>query len=728
MCKRADKIVVHGQEASVALQDMGAKCVEVVPHGIEWYPTRTTLLSQSDGKLHVGCFGHANPNRGLLDISEACKHINNVHLHIHASAQMTDEHDAYLEKVHQAVRDEEWITFDTAHAHLKDVVAQLSQYDVNVWYCNPPGGISASGSICQYIAAGRPIVASKTVMVQDVRDAVTTVPPCSPDLLAQAIQQYNTDTRRLRELCSVRAWKHARPSYQDAILPSFRSHFLYWGAKDSQEQEMEEAIRIMDDLCARGDTPDLDCSNLTELHSRFMVDPLATYNHQYENGSGKTLDKTLLFLHLQKTGGTTLSHIIRRNVRSIGLRLDFSGQPNINPAFLLDAYHDLSLRRKRQEQKKWSKYDVLTNHFGYGIHNLLEGPYAYITMLRDPVARFISYYRNIQAQPHTSWIGSNTYAAQAKHLPLKEFIEDNFFRNAVMLGHSSTQMIAGTRDLELSEYNLLRAKQHLRTFDAVLLTEEFEKSLEILHALYGFVPETFDGKNILPWKGERFGRVTGGDNARDELSHDEISMIEGLLHFDMKLYEYARNLFSEQYAALQCGESLTSSKKSVILDSMSTKVNNTEEGHSVVHRIITYIGCVLRIPTNIAKIAEYGGQTKDQLSSLKKLDHLDQLSSLKKLDHLDQLSTIIDIIESVKHLEPRLDTVIDRLNDLQKVSDRINDFGPKWDVLMDRIQDMTTQANGIAYNMNDVIASLEAVADIVAANTAERKEALSTPH
>jgi len=219
----ADSIVVHLPIAKDVLESQGAHRVEVIPHGIKSFPVSGALNSAKDGKLHIGCFGHLQPARGLLAIIEACAEIPDIRLHIFASDKINKQTSAYLSVVKSAMRGKHWIDFCTDHLPLEEIVFRLSQCDLNISYCDPPGGISASGSICQYIAAQRPIIASDTVMVSDLHDCLTIIAPNNPQSLAAAIrrlQKTEDSVRVMRTHLKNRAFVKARPLYLDlAVRP-----------------------------------------------------------------------------------------------------------------------------------------------------------------------------------------------------------------------------------------------------------------------------------------------------------------------------------------------------------------------------------------------------------------------------------------------------------------------------------------------------------------------------
>lgn len=204
--KNADSIYVHCQEAEWELIRRGVRRVHCVRHGVQNARCCLRLHSRTDHKTHVGVFGFPNPHKGILEIIEACKKMRNVRLHIYASIKHDGVQTAYIQKVIALSKKHAWIDLCTDHLSIEEVVWNLSRCDVNVWFAYPPGGISASGSICQYVAAKRPIIASDVVMVGTLKDAVCLVPPGDIDALRKAIKTYRGGIRALKAYADTYAW------------------------------------------------------------------------------------------------------------------------------------------------------------------------------------------------------------------------------------------------------------------------------------------------------------------------------------------------------------------------------------------------------------------------------------------------------------------------------------------------------------------------------------------
>ena len=93
-------------------------------------------------------------------------------------------------------------------------------------------------------------------------------------------------------------------------------------------------------------------------------------------------DLPLYYLHIPKTAGTSL-------ISFLDSQFDSS---EICPAQLLPSLFALP----RQDL---SKYAFFRGHLWHGLNTYLKRDLAYITMLRDPVQRTISWYSHVRREP-----------------------------------------------------------------------------------------------------------------------------------------------------------------------------------------------------------------------------------------------------------------------------------------------------------------------------------------
>ena len=95
----------------------------------------------------------------------------------------------------------------------------------------------------------------------------------------------------------------------------------------------------------------------------------------------------VIFLHIPKTAGTTLLRILDRQY-----------PPEVVHSFGADA-HQSVVEYKALGEETRNKIRLLRGHMAYGLHEYLPNAAGYFTVLREPVARVISYYNFIRRTP-----------------------------------------------------------------------------------------------------------------------------------------------------------------------------------------------------------------------------------------------------------------------------------------------------------------------------------------
>lgn len=236
------------------------------------------------------------------------------------------------------------------------------------------------------------------------------------------------------------------------------------------------------------------------------------------------VDKFIIYLHIQKTGGITLQRLLRRK---------------LGRSLLSRAYHLLSTSKKAETLEEALRFknmedQYFAGHICFGAHRLLPKPFTYITILREPVSRLVSLYYFSLSNP-TSY-----YHDFAKNKSLEYFLLNT---QLMELDNGLSRFLAGDKhDLfinrtpfgECDESLLNSAKQNLDGhFSFVGLLEQYDQSILLLSA-------------IMDW-GQCFylRRNTQQKVKKASLSDELRECIVKRNHLDVKLYEYAKLRFEE---------------------------------------------------------------------------------------------------------------------------------------------------------------------------------------
>lgn len=251
-------------------------------------------------------------------------------------------------------------------------------------------------------------------------------------------------------------------------------------------------------------------------------------------------ERTLLFLHVPKTAGTTLNRIIEAQYSPLRIYTI----PGGNRIWSIEHFKQLSEARR-------ANLRVLKGHMGFGLHRLIPAPTTYFTMLREPVDQVASsYYYALSHRGHPLH-----RVVVNKKISLQQFIELAPWGNNLQ-----TKLISGMAMAEINppqalqaarqgiflrddefpgrdcdEQALTEAKKNLReSFSVVGLTERFEESLAWMMIEYGW---------RVPYY-QRF-RKSAKRPKRDRFDSQVRRRIEASNSFDLELYDFGRQLFEQ---------------------------------------------------------------------------------------------------------------------------------------------------------------------------------------
>jgi sulfotransferase famil protein len=227
-----------------------------------------------------------------------------------------------------------------------------------------------------------------------------------------------------------------------------------------------------------------------------------------------------IFLHVPKTAGTTLYHILDRQFpRKARYTIWFDGS--------FDDFKNLSEVHR-------SNLRLVRGHIGYGLHQYLPQGAQYFTFLREPLERTVSYYQYVRRSP-THYCYDQLTARKMKLLDFIDSRIDRMTDNAhvrLLCGHATGQEVPFG---ECTPAMLEAAKQNIKTNIALTgLTEKFDATLLLLGKMFGWRNLYYAPQNIAP-----------NESALDRLPPTTLQALRQVNALDIELYRYAREVFDQ---------------------------------------------------------------------------------------------------------------------------------------------------------------------------------------
>ena len=249
---------------------------------------------------------------------------------------------------------------------------------------------------------------------------------------------------------------------------------------------------------------------------------------------------THVFLHIPKTAGMTVRQMIERNYsrsdryliplppaafeRGAGTARD--GLPG-GPSRLAPSPDTEIQKLARLPEERKRELRIVYGHTVFGVHEVLPGPCAYVTMLREPVDRVVSTYYYLRRREDL-WAHN---AAMA--MTLEEYAHGAMVQES---DNMQTRILAGAlgNPGRCTQKMLDQAKRNIdERFVAVGLTERFDETVLLWGKVLGWTRLHYVSKNV----------ARGG---RDSPSPEAIRAIQDANAFDAELFRFAATRLDEQ--------------------------------------------------------------------------------------------------------------------------------------------------------------------------------------
>lgn len=240
----------------------------------------------------------------------------------------------------------------------------------------------------------------------------------------------------------------------------------------------------------------------------------------------RSAPSTLIFVHIPKTAGTTLHQVVAKQY---------------DPKRVLYLYglsvEEAICRLRDLNKSESANVRFITGHKPLGLHRWLDFPVAYMTMLRDPIERTISYYHYIRGNPE------HFAHRDARHLSLEEFVQSGVVGTIVNGQTQYLSSVDGTYP-DVSTMScadlLAKAKNNIREYNVTIgLVERFDESLILFRYLFDWHMPLYVRMNVNKNRPKRESLPTG---VLDTLKELNVA--------DLRLYEYGVTLLKKSITTL----------------------------------------------------------------------------------------------------------------------------------------------------------------------------------
>lgn len=259
--------------------------------------------------------------------------------------------------------------------------------------------------------------------------------------------------------------------------------------------------------------------------------------------------ENLVFLHIPKNGGTTLHSILER-IYSPKNTFSIKVIDNIR----LNTVDFINLPIEKRKDIK-----LLKGHMLFGLHEYLSGDSKYITFLRKPEDRMLSFYHYVKKRPNHRLYND----IFGKGLSFHEFIEQI---DAGDIHNAQVRWISGLEhgtDEEMLEKALKNIETH---FAFVGILEEYDISLLLLSKIYGW--------GIPHYKQQNKGTYSAGKKTIEQKTLDLIAEKNGV---DIKLYSIIEKDFLRKKKKIRFLTPRLQLLKYVSKFQQSHKINNLKK-------------------------------------------------------------------------------------------------------------------------------------------------------
>jgi hypothetical protein len=283
-----------------------------------------------------------------------------------------------------------------------------------------------------------------------------------------------------------------------------------------------------------------------ELRHRLMSEPefisramLFKNTASYLNPFERYYQPALVFVHIAKTGGTSLDHLISEHF----------APESICP----ERFNNLHLYTAAE----LAAYNLFSGHFDLISTRLIPRANIHrISILREPSERLISFYRFARAHPASSALVADPHFGLAKECKVEEYFENEWVRRSSLINNHYRVVFSGSSITnaagEHDGGSLPKALDAVAALDGLGLTHRFDESVQMIFNKLS-LPLSNDVKRLMSTSSLSIADDEALPSPEIELTPRLRSALSELTADDGEIFEAACREFERRWRAFSFG-------------------------------------------------------------------------------------------------------------------------------------------------------------------------------